>query len=365
MSKPIFLDAPNVGEAEKKYLNQAIDTGEVSTIGSFVPRFENALAEYLGVKKAVSVQSGTAAIEMALYEAGIKEGDGVIVPALTFAATVNPVIYGGAVPVFADVDPETWNISPEEIKKAITEKTKAIIPVHLYGNPCHMDEITKIAEEHNLIVIEDATESLGARFNGKYTGTFGDFGCFSFNGNKVITTGGGGLIVSGDEKKAEHIRFLVNQGRDESKGYYHPELGFNYRMTNIEAAIGLGQMEKLNGFLALKAEFRRIYEEELGNNNSISFQKTLAGASSSNWLCCLKFNGDTDVAEIQKKLRENNIPSRRIFMPVTEFPYLKAFPKPALKNSYAIYDKGLCLPSSTLNTPEDIYYVCQILKKVI
>jgi len=200
---------------------------------------------------------------MALYEVGIGPGDEVIVPVLTFVATVNPIKYVGATPVFVDVDIHTWNIDPAKIEENITKKTKAIIPVHLYGNPCNMDEITKIAYKHNLYVIEDATESLGAKHKGVHTGTLGDLGCFSFNGNKVITTGGGGMVIGNNEKHLAHIKFLVNQARDESKGYYYPEIGFNYRMTNLEAAVGLAQFKRLNDFLVKKRTFNMIYRDEL------------------------------------------------------------------------------------------------------
>lgn len=188
----VYLDDPNLGNLEKKYLTKAIDTNFVSIVGPFVPKFEEKFARYIGAKKAVSTQSGTAALHIALYELGIGEGDEVIVPALTFIATINPILYVGATPVIVDVSPKTWNIEAEEIEKVITKKTKALIPVHLYGNPCNLDEIIEIAKEHNLFVIEDATESLGASYKGRQTGTFGDFGCFSFNGNKLITTGGRG-----------------------------------------------------------------------------------------------------------------------------------------------------------------------------
>lgn len=247
------LDAPSVGELEKQYLSRMIDTGFVSTFGPFVAEFEEKIARYLNVKKAVSTQSGTAALHVALHEAGIGIGDEVIVPALTFVATVNPIVYRGATPVFADVNKDTYNIDPQEIEKAITEKTRAIIPVHLYGNPCNMGAIKEIANKYKLIIIEDAAESLGARYNGKFTATIGDFGCLSFNGNKTITTGGGGMVVSDNVKRINHIKFLVNQARDESVGYYHSEVGFNYRMTNMEAALGLAQMEKLKEFLEKKA----------------------------------------------------------------------------------------------------------------
>ena len=268
--RSVILDAPNVGDLEKEYLARAIDTGFVSTVGPFVPEFEEKFARFLGVQEAVSTQSGTAALHVALHELAIGKDDEVIMPALTFVATVNPIIYVGARPIFVDVDRKTWNLDPEEVEKSITHRTKAIMPVHLYGNPCDMDRIISIARKHNLYVIEDATESLGATYKNKYTGTFGDIGCFSFNGNKIITTGGGGMAVGRDKQRLEHIRFLVNQANDGS--HFHPEIEFNYRMTNVEAALDLAQMEKLVKFKAKKESFYRIYKEELGDLKFIDFQ---------------------------------------------------------------------------------------------
>lgn len=365
MSRNIYLDAPNIGDLEKQYLTKAIDSGYVSTIGPYVSEFENKFAKYLVTKNAVSLQSGTSAIHMSLYELGIGKGDEVIVPALTFVATVNPVIYVGAKAVFVDVDIKTWNIDPHKIENKITKKTKAIITVHLYGNPCNMDEIMEIAKKHRLFVIEDATESLGAKYKGKYTGMFGDFGCFSFNGNKVITTGGGGMVVGNDKGRIEHIRFLVNQARDESKEYYHPEIGFNSRMTNIEAALGLAQMEKLKGFLKSKRVYNNIYKEELKEIKFICFQEEYDDAISSWWLTCVVLKKDIDVAKLQKGLNDKGIPTRRVFMPIVEFPPYKNYKCEDYKNSYKIYERGLCLPSSTINSEDDVYYVCKTIKKLI
>ena len=359
------LDAPSVGELEKQYLNRMIDTGFVSTFGPFVTEFEEKIAQYLNVKKAVSTQSGTAALHVALYEAGIGVGDEVIVPALTFVATVNPIAYVGATPVFVDVDKDTYTIDPQEIEKAITEKTRAIIPVHLYGNPCNMEAIMAIARKNKLIVIEDATESLGARYNGKFTAVIGDFGCLSFNGNKTITTGGGGMVVSDNVQRMDHIKFLVNQARDESKGYYHPEVGFNYRMTNIEAALGLAQMEQLEAFLVKKRVFNRIYGEELAKIRSITFQKTYENAESSYWFTCILLDKRINILDFQKALKDQGIPTRRVFMPITEFPPYKKNKKENLDNAYEIYDRGLCLPSSTLNSENDVHHVCKSIKELI
>lgn len=364
MSKVIYLDAPDLGELEKKYLCEAIDTGYVSTAGKFVDTFEKRFSDFLGIKKAVAVQSGTAAIHISLYELGIRTGDEVIVPALTFVATANPVVYLGAKPVFVDVNPDTWNIDVEKIEKKITEKTKAIIPVHLYGNPADMEGIEWIAKRYGLYVIEDATESLGAKFKGRYTGTIGDLGCFSFNGNKLITTGGGGMVVGNNTEKLEHIKFLINQARDRSKGYYHPEIGFNYRMTNIEAALGLAQMEKINIFLEKKKRFNQIYKEELKNLKFISFQEEYEGAESSWWLTAVVINRDINITYLQKELKKRGIQTRRIFTPLVEFPMYKES-RDKYPVSYRIYDKGLCLPSSTLNSEDDIFYVTKIIKELL
>src|SRR6056297_1324209 len=280
----IFLDAPNIGEKEKEYLCRCVDSTFVSTVGPFVPEFEKKFAEYIGTKYAISTQSGTAAIHLALIELGIGPGDEVIVPVTTFIATVNPIVYVGATPVFVDIDVSTWNIDPKVIRKVITDKTKAIIPVHLYGNPCDMDAIMAISEEYDIPIIEDATESLGAVYKGKNTGDFGKFAAFSFNGNKVITTGGGGMITTDDKEAYEHIKFLVNQARDVSKGYYHPEIGYNYRMTNLEASMGLAQLERLPEFLKKKREFKNFYQSLSDNNPEITLQKEYEECSSSWWM---------------------------------------------------------------------------------
>jgi perosamine synthetase len=361
----VYLDDPNLGNLEKKYLTKAIDTNFVSVVGPFVPEFEEKFAGYIGAKKAVSTQSGTAALHIALYELGIGEGDEVIVPDLTFIATINPILYVRATPIIVDVSPKTWNIEAEEIEKAITKKTKALIPVHLYGNPCNLDEIIEIAKEHHLFVIEDATESLGASYKGRQTGTFGDFGCFSFNGNKLITTGGGGMITTNDEKQAEHVKFLVNQARDASQGYYHPKIGFNYRMTNIEASLGLAQLKRIDEFLAKKKAFRKIYQEILGDLPYIQFQEEYDNAEGSWWLTCIKIEkNNVGIDNLKLKLKEKGIPTRRIFMPASEMPYLKKFSKPC-PNAYEIYNQGICLPSSTLNEEEDIRKAAIILKDIL
>lgn len=362
MFNTIYLDAPCLGEKEKEFLCKAIDTGFVSTIGPFVEEFENLFARFVSVPKAVSVQSGTAALHIALYELGIGPGDEVIVPALTFIASVNPVSYVGASPVIVDVNRNTWTIDTQQIESAITAKTKAIIPVHLYGNPCDMDAIMAIARKHNLFVIEDATESLGATFRNRQTGTFGDFGCFSFNGNKLITTGGGGMVVGNDQKSLEHIKYLINQARDDSKGFFHSEIGFNYRMTNIEAALGLAQLERLASFLQLRKKFNMYYREHLEVESRIHLQEVHNQAFSSNWLTCGTVENGMDVQSLQLALKAQGVQTRRIFLPITEQPPYTKFVRQACPNATEIYNKGICLPSSTLNSYDDIVRVCEIIK---
>ena len=358
MSEVIQLDAPDVGALEKEYLCRAIDNSFISTFGPFVGELEKEFALFIGAKRAVATQSGTSALHMALHELGIGKGHEVIVPDLTFVATVNAVLYTGATPVFADVDKDTWTIDIESMRRAITKNTRAIIPVHLYGSPCAMNEIADSAKEHSLFVIEDATESLGSRYDKGYTGTLGDLGCFSFNGNKTITTGGGGMIVGGDDTRMEHMKFLVNQARDEAKGYFHSEMGFNYRMTNLEASLGLAQMKRLPYFLERKKIFHRIYQEELGAIDGIRLQKEHSGSESIFWLTCITFEPAVNVEEIRGKLALMGIKTRRVFTPLSHMPYLKEFCRGTCDRAMEIYQRGLCLPCSTLNSEEDVRAVC-------
>ena len=296
---------------------------------------------------------------MALYQAGIGPGDEVIVPALTFAATVNPVLYVGATPVLVDVDPDTWTINTREIEKHINQHTKAIIPVHLYGNPCDMTEIMDIAARSDLIVIEDATESLGARYGEKYTGTLGHFGCFSFNGNKTMTTGGGGMVVGQSKDNIDHIRFLVNQAREEARGYYHPEMGFNLRMTNLAAALGLAQLRRLPHFLEKKRAFREAYEKDLSHR--MQLQKIKPGRKSSNWLVSGKVENNID--DLLAELKKSTIQARRVFMPLSCFEYLGY--EQVHQNAMEIYNHGICLPTSSLNHLNSIHKVIKTLNRFL
>ncbi len=362
MSDRIELDAPSIGALEKRYVLRALKGGFVSTYGPYVREFELKLADFLGGGSVAVVQSGTAALHMALLQLGLGPGDEVLVPSMTFIASVNPVMYVGAKPVFVDVDPLTWNISPAAIEKKITARTKAILCVHLYGNCCDMRQIISLARRHKLAVVEDATESLGSSFDGRHTGMFGQFGCFSFNGNKLITTGGGGAIWCRHAAAADRFTFLANQARPGVE-YIHTDIGFNYRMTNLEASLGLAQLERLGGFIEIKRKFRETYLRAT-KGLSLVWQQEYPGAASCFWLNALLFKTAAQRRRAQHVLCEEGIPSRRLFAPIRESrPYATAAYQD-FTQAYALYERGLCLPSSVVNTHKDILKVCSVLQKV-
>jgi perosamine synthetase len=360
--RKIYLDDPNVGDLELKYIQQAIQNNEIVT-GSFIQKFEEKMADWLGIKKenCVACSSGTAALHMALKVLNIGPGDEVILPAITFIATANVIKYVGATPVFVDIDPDTWNIDINKIQEKITSKTKAIICVHLYGNPCDINALKNICYNNKLYLIEDACESLGATYNNQQTGTFGDIGCFSFNGNKIITGAGGGMIVANNKEYADRARYLINQAKPD-----FIEIGYNYRISNIQAGMLLGQMDKLENFLYMKSEISSIYRSILGLNENIKFQTQENQSFPSYWMTTIKINtrkiGKT-IPQIQEKLKEKGIPTRRIFESITNFkPYLQYW---YWNNSYDLWENGICLPSSTKNTYESIEYVAETLLEAI
>ena len=361
---PLLLDAPHLGEREKKKLTECIDSTYVSTAGPFVPEFEERFAGYLGSPFAVAVQSGTAALHVALVELGVGPGDEVIVPALSFVASVNPILYAGGTPVLVDVDPVTWTLDLQKVREALTPRTKAIVPVHLYGNPCDMDALAELCAGRNIVLIEDATESLGGTWRGQATGTMGTLGCFSFNGNKLITTGGGGMVTARDAEQAKHIKFLVNQARDGSKGYYHPELGYNYRMTNLEAALGLAQLERIDEFLAAKKRFAAIYHETLDGLPGVALQQEAPGGESAWWLPSIAVE-HIPVPELQEALRERGVPTRRIFSPLHTYPYLQQHAPFPCPNAERIYEQGFNLPASTANDEESVRRAAEIVRGVL
>jgi len=364
MKKFIPVAVPHFAGNEKKYVDDCIDTTWISSAGKYVGEFEKKYAEYMGMKTAISCCNGTVALHVPLIALGVKPGDEVIVPSFTYIATANAVRYCGATPVFADSLADTWNIDPEDIRRKITSRTKGIIPVHLYGNPCNMDEIMQIAKEYGLFVLEDAAECHGATYRGKKAGTFGDAATFSFFGNKIITTGEGGMIVTDDEKLASHMRILKGQGQDPDRRYWFIEMGYNYRMTNIEAAIGLAQLENIDLHISDRRKVASWYMEELKNMDDVlSIQKVTEGAESVWWMFSIMLKDRVKISRdsLMERLREDGIETRPLFYPMHQMPvYFDE--NAACPVCERLAANGMNLPTHALMTREDVKYICDRLR---
>ena len=276
--------APDLSGNELDYVTECLSSSWISSQGRFIEEFENRVAEFVGARFAVATCNGTAALHIALLALGLKPGDEVIVPTLTYVATANAVTFCGARPVFADIDAQTWNLNPNSVCRLITPKTRGILPVHLYGLPCDLGPILETARRHGLWVVEDAAEALGASYANRVVGSFGEAAIFSFFGNKIVTTGEGGMVVTNDPDLAERLRLLRGQGMDPKRRYWHPMVGFNYRMTNIAAAIGVAQMERVNGLLAARRRVATWYQEELADCPGLSFQFVQPPSTSVFWM---------------------------------------------------------------------------------
>jgi len=360
LTKFIPVSEPTITEKEIEYVMQAVKSGWVSSLGEFINKFEDAFAKYIGTKYALTVSNGTVGLHLALVSLGIKEGDEVIVPDLTFIATANAVKYTGATPVFADIDKDTWCISPDDIRKKVTSKTKAIIPVHLYGHPADMDPILQIAKEYELYVIEDCAEAHGAEYKGKKVGSIGHCGGFSFYGNKIITTGEGGMITTNDEKIYEKARYLRDHGMSKEKRYWHTEIGYNYRLTNIQAALGLAQLERINEIINKKRRIFEWYKEGLSDLEGIKLNPEKEWARNVYWIVCL-VNENFDEKKrdkFMKELKNKGIDTRPFFYPCSMMPMYRKdeFMNPV---SYEIYKKGINLPSGYNLKEEDVKWICQ------
>ncbi len=367
MREFIPVAVPNFIGNEKKYVDECMETTWISSAGKFVTAFENGFADYMNVENAISCCNGTVAMHIPLLALGLKPGDEVIVPALTYIATANAVRYCGATPVFADCLRDTWNIDPADVRRKITSKTKGIIPVHLYGNPCDMDEIIAIAKEYNLFVLEDAAECHGATYKGRKAGTIGDAGTFSFFGNKLITTGEGGMVVTNNNELADHMRILKGQGQDPKRRYWFIEVGYNYRMTNIEAAIGLAQLENIDKHIASRRQVAAWYMEELkGFEDYFQFQKVTPNAESVWWMFSILLTDKVKRSrdEIMELLKDSNIETRPIFYPMHQMP-VYADANANCPISEAVAERGMNLPTHALLTREDIVYICDEIKKYI
>ena len=347
--KRVYLPVaePFLGEKELLYVNECVLTGWVSSAGKFVTKFEEIFADFCDVEQAITTSSGTSALHLALLACNIGPGDEVIVPSLTFIATANAVAYTGARPIFVDSEPSTWNINPVEIKEAITAKTKAIIPVHVYGHPSNMDPILDIAREYSLAVVEDAAEAHGALYKGKKVGSLGDMGMFSFYGNKIITTGEGGMIVTDNNDLAEKIRILRDHGMDPDRRYWHSVLGYNYRMTNIQAALGVAQMERINQIVKQKRRNAILYNKGLQDISGITLPPEAAWARNIYWLYSILIDEEEfgmSSKELRSQLKERGIETRPLFPPVHQQPIYNT--GQSLPVCEMLAHCGLSLPSS-------------------
>lgn len=386
MSKFIPLSVPNLKGNELKYVTDAVEEEWVSTGGAYIDRFEKEISEYLKIKVAVACQSGTAALHLSLIQSGVDFGDEVIVPTLTFIAAVNPVKYCGAYPIFMDCDDSlTLDVIKLEefcenecdfingilINKKSNRKIKAIIVVHVFGNLANMDRIMKIAEKYNLKVIEDATEALGSYYTdgvykGKFAGTIGDFGAYSFNGNKIITTGGGGMIIAKNQDDLEKIKYLSTQAKDDTLYYIHDEIGYNYRMTNLQGALGVAQLEKLEDFVEIKQNNYNLYKKLFSEVNGVKILEFNGNIRPNYWFYSLALENDNiDRDEIIKKLAENKIQTRPIWGLIHEQkPYLEA-QSYKIEKAYYYHDKVINIPCSSSLKREDVLNVVSVIKNII
>lgn len=361
----IPLCIPEISGNEWRYVKECLDTNWVSSVGSYVNKFEEDFAKYVNEEKAVVTMNGTAALELALRTLGIGEGDEVIVSSLTFISPVNTIKYVGAEPVFVDVCRDTWVMDADKIEEMITPKTKAILPVHIYGHPTDMDNIMEIAKKYNLYVIEDATESLGSLYKGKTVGTIGHIGCFSFNGNKLITTGAGGMLVTNDEKLGDRAKFLSTQTKvvTENKAFYHPEIGYNFRMPNLLAAMGCAQLENIDKYIEAKRQHAEIYNELLKDTKGIILPVEKEGVQNVYWLYSIIVEDDYNLSrdELIKKLSDEGIEARPFFMPVHEMPPYKECKHGDMDVTKELVLKGINLPSSVGLTKEQIEKICDVI----
>jgi perosamine synthetase len=354
---------PSLGEEELNNLIQAFKEGWISSKGRFVQEFEEGFSDYLDVKYGVATSNGTVALHLALETLGISAGDEVIVPTLTFIATANSVKYTGAKPIFVDSHPNYWCIDPEEIEQHISSRTKAIIPVHLYGHPSEMDKIMDIAKAHELFVIEDSAEAHGAEYKKKKVGSFGDIACFSFYGNKIITTGEGGICVTNNKKLVQKMRILRDHGEDPNKKYWYNMVGFNYRMTNLQAAIGVAQLEKLDEFIKKKRKIAKLYNELLKNVKGISLPPEEPWAKNIYWMYSVLIGDDYSLTrdELIEEFGQKNIETRPFFKPIHTMPPYKSRENQQVAEELS--KKGINLPSFVELEKAEIERIAQIIRQ--
>jgi dTDP-4-amino-4,6-dideoxygalactose transaminase len=368
-SKKIWLSPPHMGGRERELVKEAFDANWIAPVGPHISNFEQELSKLSQNFNIAALSSGTAAIHLALILAGVQKNDNVICSSFTFSASVNPIKYLGANPIFIDSDKESWNMCPELLTKAIKDgiknnkKPKAIILVHLYGMPAKLEELIAVANSFEIPLIEDAAEALGSKYKNQQLGTFADFGIYSFNGNKIITTSGGGALVCKNKKLIEKAKFLATQARDEAPHYEHSEVGYNYRMSNVCAAIGVGQLEVLSDRVARKREIFNFYKNELSMIKEITFLEELEPSFSNYWLTTILLdkNSTIDREQLRLHLEKDNIESRPLWKPMHLQPVFKDCKSYVNGVSEDLFNRGLCLPSGTAMTTEDLK---RIVKKV-
>ncbi|MGB3164029.1 MAG: LegC family aminotransferase [Chitinophagaceae bacterium] len=377
--KFIALSLPNIAGNEWKYVKDCLDTGWISSVGSYVTQFEQMVADFTGAKYGVAAVNGTAALHISLLLSGVKQHDYVILPNLTFVASANSIKYLGADPLLIDADPNLWQMDLDLLEEFLENETDekdgylfyikdgrrigAIMPVHILGNMCDMDRFLSIVKKYPLPIVEDATESLGTTYKGVSAGKFSPLACFSFNGNKIISTGGGGVIVTDDEALAKHAKHLTTTAKASADEYYHDEVGYNYRLVNVLAAIGVGQMELLPSFIKRKKECVAFYKKELTGVADIRFQQELPGVETNGWLFTIQTDKQQQLLD---HLNKNKILSRRFWMPMNKLPMYKDCVYVQKKdNSDYIYNTCLSIPSSTSITDEELTIVVDEIKAAI
>lgn len=372
MNPKIWLSSPHMSGREMRYINEAFDTNWVSPLGPNVTGFEQELASYLKVNHCAALVSGTAALHMALINLGVAYGDEVVCQSFTFSASANPIVYQGATPVFVDSEPETWNMDPNLLEVAIKDriakgkKPKAIIAVHLYGMPAKIDEILSVAQRYEIPVVEDAAEAIGSTYRGKNCGTFGVMGALSFNGNKIITTSGGGALVSENEGYIKNTRFLSTQARDVAPHYQHSKIGYNYRMSNIVAGIGRGQLEVLNLRVQQRRANNQFYRNLLGSLEGITFLTESNGTFSNYWLTAMLIDPKIGISreDVRLGLEADNIESRPLWKPMHLQPVFSGAPAYTSGFSEKAFEQGLCLPSGSNLTDVEKERIASQLKRI-
>lgn len=362
INAPIYLSPPHLSENELQYIQQAIESNWVAPVGENLDKFEQKICDFTASKYALALNSGTAAIHLALILLGVGKGDTVICPTFTFAATANPIIYQGATPIFVDSETQSWNISPEFCEKAILDsiqkgkKPKAMIIVHLYGNPANLDALIALGKQYEIPIIEDAAEALGATYQEKKVGTLGDLGVFSFNGNKIITTSAGGALIANDKIWMEQALYLATQAKDKTPYYQHSAIGYNYRLSNILAGIGLGQMEVLEDRIKKR---RANFEFYKANLTQYTFQEELTAAFSNRWLTCIV--GSDTLEELRQALAEEHIESRPLWKPLHTQPIFQSYPYYGERIAVDLFNRGLCLPSGSNLSEADLDKIISVI----